>query len=296
MTNDTSLNEAIRSLLNTALEEDGVDRDVTSAISIAADLAIQGRFRLTAREPGSFAGEKLLTALAERYSDQIRIDCRIGDGGRFVGGQALAMLEGNVQTILGVERTLLNFLQRLCGVASFTYRFVEATAGTEAKIYDTRKTIPGWRELDKYAVRCGGGKNHRMGLHDAVLIKDNHIAGIPSERLAAVLEEIVGRLDKARHRHDFVEVEVDALEQLREVIKVSGIDVILLDNFTIGQICQAVEIRDTAGLRGRVALEVSGGVRVEDVAAIAATGVDRIAIGALTHSARAIDIGLDREE
>lgn len=295
MPNDANVKEAARSLLETALEEDGFDRDLTSVISVIAGGGADGRFTLAARENGTFAGEAILAVVAERFPAQLRIAAEVSDGEQFSARRRLAAIEGDAQTILGIERTLLNFLQRLCGVATLTRRFVDAVAGTGAKIYDTRKTIPGWRELDKYAVRCGGGCNHRMGLHDAVLIKDNHLAGIPIARLASTLAEILGRLDHAKHHHEFVEVEVDTLEQFRAVVAVPGVDVVLLDNFTLEQMRQAVAIRDGAGLRGRVALEVSGGVREESVAAIAATGVDRIAIGALTHSARAVDLGLDRE-
>ena len=194
--------------------------------------------------------------------------------------------------MLAVERTLLNFLGRMSGVATLTHRYVQTArqANPDVRVLDTRKTLPGWRELDKYAVRKGGGTNHRMGLYDAVLIKDNHLAGIPTEHLASVLSGLLDRkLDSAR----FVEVEVDRLEQLIEVCKVSGVDIVLLDNPSPHEMRRAVEYRDSQGLRGQLALEASGKVSLENIADIAATGVDRISVGALTHSAVALDLGLD---
>ncbi|MEW6252904.1 MAG: hypothetical protein AB1716_19885, partial [Planctomycetota bacterium] len=238
-------------------------------------------------------------------------------------GTVVATLRGPRATVLSTERTLLNFLGRMSGVATLTRRYVDAAraANPHVQILDTRKTIPGWRELDKYAVRCGGGMNHRSGLYDAVLIKDNHIAGIPLERLAEELRAMLGRLARTPK---FVEVEVDSLEQLREVCRVAGVHMVLLDNFTTERIRAAVAVRDrlrtrplipmspqhlervndlTAAERddGRphtweppmLLLEASGGVDLESVAELAATGVDRISVGALTHSAAALDIGLD---
>lgn len=158
------------------------------------------------------------------------------------------------------------------------------------RVLDTRKTLPGWRELDKYAVRCGGGENHRFGLYDAILIKDNHLAGVPVERLAGTLFEMLNQRPESA---EFVEVEVDSLDQLREVLKVVDVDIVLLDNFSLEQMREAVEIRDAAGLTNKLNLEASGGVSLETIGEIAATGVDRISVGALTHSAPSLDIGLD---
>ncbi len=185
-----------------------------------------------------------------------------------------------------------NFLSRMSGVATLTRHFVHAArqAHPGVQVLDTRKTIPGWRELDKYAVRAGGGLNHRFGLYDAVLIKDNHLAGIPTERLAA---ELTALLKRIAGKPSFVEVEVDRLEQFDEVCRVGGIDIVLLDNFTLEAMRVAVARRDARGLRGRLALEASGGVTQATIGAIAATGVDRISVGEITHSAAALDIGLD---
>ncbi len=282
----------VRHRLELALAEDGVDRDITSLATIPPD-APPGRFDLRPREPGVFAGEAVLDAVARRFADRCQIARAVGDGDAFVAGQRLATLTGEVRAILGIERTLLNFLQRLCGVATLTRRYVDAARPGGARIYDTRKTIPGWRDLDKYAVRCGGGCNHRMGLHDAVLIKDNHVSGAPAADLARLVAEARQRLAVAGAGPDFIEVEVDTLEQFREVLRSPGVNIILLDNFAIESMREAVALRNAAGLRGRVEIEVSGGVTLETTGAIAATGVDRIAVGAITHSARAIDLGLD---
>jgi nicotinate-nucleotide pyrophosphorylase (carboxylating) len=183
----------------------------------------------------------------------------------------------------------------MSGVATHTHRFVRRVAGTGAKIYDTRKTVPGHRLLDKYAVRCGGGFNHRVGLYDGLLVKDNHLAHVPHKELASFLANVVNRC-RAEDPSRLVEIEVDSLEQLREVLKVDGVQVILLDNMDCPKMADAVQLRDRAGRKGQVELEASGGVTLETVRSIAATGVERIAVGAITHSAPALDVGLDIEE
>ena len=168
-------------------------------------------------------------------------------------------------------------------------------AGTGAKIYDTRKTLPGHRLLDKYAVRCGGGFNHRMGLYDGLLVKDNHLAGKPLKELSAFLGPIIAR-SRAEAAGRFIEIEVDSLDQLREVLKLDGIDVILLDNMDCPRMEMAVELRNKAGRKGKTELEASGGVTMEMVRSVAMTGVDRIAVGSITHSAAALDISLEVED
>jgi nicotinate-nucleotide pyrophosphorylase (carboxylating) len=217
----------------------------------------------------------------------------VDDGDRLSAGTVIAEAHGAARTLLGIERTLLNFLQRLCGVATLTRRFVDAVSGTQAEIYDTRKTIPGWRVLDKYAVRCGGGRNHRHGLHDAVLVKDNHLSHFSASGLDAGAFEILNRLSEEGARPEFIEFEVDTPTQLEALFKVVGINVILLDNFTLDRMREAVARRDALGLKGKVALEASGKVTLETVRQVAETGVERIAVGALTHSATALDIGMD---
>lgn len=284
----------IRRHLDAALAEDGFDHDITSMATIPPDVPqSNGRFELRPRERGTFAGAAILAAIAERFAGKITMTREIEDGQAFARSQRLATLDGDTRTILGLERTLLNYLGRLCGVATLTARCVAATGDTGVRIFDTRKTIPGWRILDKYAVRCGGGHNHRMGLHDAVLIKDNHLAGTGPHALMRLIADAHARLAKAAVKPAFVEVEVDDLDQLREVIQADNVDVILLDNFLPEQMREAVAIRDAAKRPTRIDLEVSGGVTLDTIPTAAKTGVDRIAIGGLTHSARGIDIGLD---
>jgi nicotinate-nucleotide pyrophosphorylase (carboxylating) len=171
---------------------------------------------------------------------------------------------------------------------------VDAVAGTEVKICDTRKTVPGWRILDKYAVRCGGGRNHRVGLYDAVLVKDNHLADVPGDRLAAAVSHLLDGAARLDPPPTFIEIEADTLEQVEQLFKLPGIDVILLDNFTTAQLRKAVRLRKSLGLVGKVRLEASGGVTLDQVRVLAETGVDRISVGAITHSAPAIDLSLER--
>ncbi|HXE55407.1 MAG TPA: carboxylating nicotinate-nucleotide diphosphorylase, partial [Tepidisphaeraceae bacterium] len=207
----------------------------------------------------------------------------------------LLRIRGPLRSLLSAERVILNFLQRMSGVATQTNRYVRRIAGTQSRIYDTRKTIPGFRLLDKYAVRCGGGYNYRIGLFDGLLVKDNHIAAVPGKDLAPYLSNVVNKC-RSEDPSRLVEIEVDTLDQLREVLRVPGIDVVLLDNMDCPKMEQAVRLRDQAGRKGHVELEASGGVTIETVRSIASTGVERIAVGAITHSAPALDISLDVED
>jgi nicotinate-nucleotide pyrophosphorylase (carboxylating) len=211
---------------------------------------------------------------------------QVTDGSPVAAGTVLAYLAGPLQSILAAERTALNFLQHLSGVASLTRKYVEAVAGYRARILDTRKTLPGWRLLEKYAVRMGGGVNHRLGLYDGILIKDNHLHGLGGDirRAVELARSHSGNSQLA------VEVEVETLEQLDQALAVKA-DIVLLDNMTCEQLRAAVQRRDA--LAPGVLLEASGGVSLATVRAIAATGVDRISVGALTHSAPALDIALD---
>ncbi len=285
----------VRELIALAKAEDVGTGDVTTAL--LADPAADASFHLVARSPGVFAGREVAEAILAAFDPGIRVEWTAAttDGNSLDPAPAiLALVRGPLGSILSAERTFLNSLQRLCAVATHTRKFVDAVAGTGAEIYDTRKTIPGWRVLDKYAVRCGGGRNHRAGLHDAVLIKDNHLTGVPPTRLAGVVFDMLNRLRTPSSDAMTVEVEASSLEQFEELLKIVGIDIILLDNFSIPQLRDAVARRDELGLRGKVALEASGGVTLANVRKIAETGVERISVGALTHSAPAVDLALDR--
>lgn len=288
--------DRLRELLRLARREDwGEAGDVTSLLLPETAFNAIGRWEVRARGPGRFCGSAILPELLESLAPEVRVAWVKPDADHHPveAGEVVARLEGRACQMLAAERTVLNFLQHLSGVATLTARYVTAVAGTHTKIFDTRKTTPGMRDLERYAVRCGGGHNHRTGLYDAVLIKDNHLAGVPVHRLAHRLMEMLNGLGRLPLEPAFVEVECDSVEQLAELQKVVGIDVILLDNFDRASLRESVRLRDTAGLRGKVELEASGGARLETVRAIAETGVDRIAVGALTHSAPILDLGLD---
>ena len=296
----------VRELIQLAKREDlgtghgGAGDDVTSRLLIPEGQVGVGTF--VQKETGVACGLPVVEMVCRAYDERLRVEMIPGFHmeiieGRFSDARTTPLLRvrGPMRSLLSAERVVLNLLQHLGGVATQTQRFVRRVAGTTAKIYDTRKTIPGLRALDKYAVRCGGGFNHRLGLYDGLLVKDNHIAHVPLRDLTAYLGRVVAT-SRAEDADRFVEVEVDHLEQLREVLKVDGIDVVLLDNMDCPRMAQAVELRDAAGRRGTVQLEASGGATLETVRQIATTGVDRIAVGALTHSAAALDVGLDVEE
>ena len=278
----------IRPIVRMALAEDlGRAGDVTAAACIPQGARMRARF--TARKAGVLAGIDCVRIALEEMDTGASIALNARDGDAFEAGAVLAEAEADARAFLSAERTALNLLGRLCGVATLTRAYVDAVAGTGARIADTRKTTPGLRALEKHAVRCGGGVNHRFGLDDAVLIKDNHVAvcgGVePAVRAARAN---VGHLMK-------VELEVDGLDQFREALALvqtgKGPDVIMLDNFTLSDLSEAVRLRDASGLR--TPLEASGGVNLQTVRAIAETGVDIISVGALTHSAPVLDIGLD---
>jgi len=286
--------ENLRQLLALARAEDLGGGDVTAAL-LPAGTQVAGRF--VARQELVLCGGALLGEIATAYGSEIATDVLLADGERVAVGQALAAWSGPAADVLAAERVALNFLQRLCGVATLTRAYVEAVAGTPAAIYDTRKTTPGWRALEKYAVRAGGACNHRMGLYDAVLVKDNHLAAMALAGEADPIAALADKLAAARAKlpeGGFVEIEVDTLDELEAALGLD-VDVILLDNMSRGQLAEAAARRNAAGLAGRVALEASGGVTLESVRDIAAAGVERIAVGELTHSAAAVDIGLDIE-
>ncbi|MBV8229952.1 MAG: carboxylating nicotinate-nucleotide diphosphorylase [Planctomycetaceae bacterium] len=276
-------------LIDLALAEDlGQSGDLTATVTIPSQA--RGAARFVARTEGVVAGLPVVAILAERFELGDSWQPLVEDGDRVLPGAAIARVAGSMRSLLALERTALNFLQRLGGIATLTARFVAQVAGTRAVILDTRKTTPGWRALEKYAVRRGGGRNHRIGLYDAILIKDNHLAW-----LAAGGDPIGSALAAARAHAPpgaFVEVEVESLEQLDRALE-CGPDIILVDNLGPEALAEAVRRRDR--MAPGVLLEASGGVTLATVAALAKTGVDRISVGALTHSAPALDIGLDIE-
>ena len=279
--------QACARLLEWALEEDlGGRGDLTSQATIPADRT--GRAVLAARTAGVVAGLPAVEMTFRRVDPDLSFTAHVVDGAAVEPGTRLATVSGRMRSILTAERTALNFVQRLSGVATATRRYVNAVAGLPARILDTRKTTPGWRLLEKYAVRCGGGHNHRMGLHDGVLIKDNHLAAVGTQP-EAVAEAV--RRARAAHGTDVpLEVEVDDLVQL-DIALAARPDMVLLDNMTPDQLREAVRRRDAAA--PGALLEASGGVTLATVRALAETGVDRISVGALTHSAPALDVGLD---
>ncbi len=285
----------IHRLLSLACDEDLGDpaHDWTGELMFAPSDRCAVEMR--ARESGIIAGLEFLPDLVNALSEpgQIEWEAACRDGDAVEPGAVLAKLEGNARAIVRLERTMLNLISRLCGIATRTNKFVSLVEGTDAKICDTRKTTPGLRAFEKYAVRCGGGTTHRMGLHDAVLIKDNHLAGIAGSDLAERIQAAASKISETDAKLWFVQVEVDTIEQLKQVLGVRAgvVDIVLLDNMNPEQLKQAVELRDrsAAGLL----LEASGGVSEQSAHAIALSGVDRISIGGLTHQATSIDIGLD---
>ncbi len=262
--------------------------DLTSQTFIEADR--QGKATFRARKEGKLAGAALLQWIARIYDPSLEVEEHMADGDNLTTGCDIATVTGPLQSILSFERVALNFMTHLSGIASMTWQFVQLTQGTKAGIFDTRKTIPGLRSLAKYAVVCGGGQNHRIGLFDAILIKDNHIAHIPLEQLGEALKVSFAAARQSENPPKFIEVEVDNLEQLKRVLD-CGVDMVLLDNMDNDTLKQAVAIRDE--LAPTVQLEASGTVNLSTVADIAKTGVDRISVGAITHSAPTLDIGLD---
>jgi nicotinate-nucleotide pyrophosphorylase (carboxylating) len=292
--------DEIKELIQLARREDmGVaNDDVTSRLLIKPDTI--GVATLLQKSVGIACGLPIVEHVCRAYDERLRVELIPGFHMELIEGRysdanvaPLLRIRGPMQALLSAERVVLNFLQRMSGVATLTNRYARRVEGTQARIYDTRKTIPGWRALDKYAVRTGGGYNHRIGLYDGLLVKDNHLSGLPLKELSGFLGGIVSR-SRAESSSRLIEVEVDTLDQLREVMKVDGIDVVLLDNMDCPRMQQAVEMRDRAGKKFE--FEASGGVTLETVRSIALTGVERIAVGAITHSAPALDIGMDVEE
>jgi len=282
--------DSLQPLLTLALDEDIGPGDLTSDVLI--DTQAMARGELLVKADGVVAGLLIVPPILQRVDSRLQFKAEVEDGSRVTRGTVLGCITGPVRQMLTVERTLLNFLQALSGVATLTRQYVEAVAGTDAVILDTRKTTPGWRYLEKYAVRMGGGINHRTGLHDGVLIKDNHLAvrapNHVGETIARLVREARGRISPEIP----IQVEVDRIDYLEEVLA-SAPDVVLLDNMSVRMIGDAVALRDRLFGDKGPALEASGGITLEDVRQVAESGVDRISVGALTHSAPMLDISLE---
>ena len=276
----------IKVAVKAALAEDIGGGDATTLATVPKTQTFKTVMR--AREPLVVAGLDFAKAAFLRLSSSVKIEQLVHDGTHVGRSENLLRISGPARAILSAERVALNFVQHLSGIATLTAQFVAAVKGTRAQILDTRKTTPGWRRFEKYAVACGGGRNYRLGLFDMVLIKDNHLAALRTEKpnpVAAAVQLARKKFPKLK-----VEVEADTLGQVTQAVD-AGADIILLDNMTTEQLRQAVKIT-----KARAKTEASGGVNLENVTAIAKTGVDFISIGALTHSARAVDIGLDFED
>ncbi len=278
-------------LIRLAIAEDlGDQGDWTTRMLVPPEAV--GRVAIVARQRGVVAGIPIVPLVLAEMDAGIAFESAVRDGQSISAGQTLATLSGSVANLLTAERIFLNFLGRLSGIATLTHQYVAAIAGTSARVFDTRKTTPGWRLLEKYAVRCGGGCNHRLGLHRAVMIKDNHVALAKQVGLTlpAAIEQVRQSLAVHQATVEAIEVEVDTLQQLESVLPVEP-DIVLLDNMSNDQLATAVELKDRVACG--VVLEASGGVNLGTIADIARTGVDRISVGALTHSAVSLDIGLD---
>lgn len=293
---DDRLTDDCRQIVRLAVRED-LDRwyDWTTLALAPADA--RGRAAVMARQSGTIAGLKAAEIALDEMNIEVAWEPAVQDGQMVQAGDCVARIEASMRNLLTSERILLNLIGRLSGIATLSREYVDAVEGIKARIYDTRKTTPGWRRLEKHAVQCGGGRNHRTGLFDAVLIKDNHLAlagcsaGEAVQQSRRFLHEMMP--DDPRADQMIVEVEVDHLEQLDDVLP-HGPDIVLLDNMSVEQLREAVARRDAAN--PSVELEASGGVNLQTVRAIAETGVDRISVGALTHSAVNFDVGLDWQE
>jgi nicotinate-nucleotide pyrophosphorylase (carboxylating) len=276
--------DAIQHLVRMALDEDAPWGDLTSQTLIAAYMRVTAQ--LVAREPGILSGEDVFIAAMSLTDPGISTRFHVHDGESFAGSTVLASIEGPAQGVLQAERVALNFVQRMSGIATLTAQYVSAVAGSGARVVDTRKTTPGLRLVERYAVRCGGGHNHRYSLSDAVMVKDNHLAILAANGASNVTENLQSMRALLPHT-THVEVEVDRPEQI-EAVLAAGADTILLDNFTTDQLSSAV-----AQLAGRALIEASGGITLARIREVAETGVDIISVGALTHSVRSLDLGLD---
>jgi nicotinate-nucleotide pyrophosphorylase (carboxylating) len=309
---DAAAEADCRRIIRAAVLED-LDRgyDWTTLALVSPDAV--GRAAIVARREGVIAGLPAAALVADEMDKRLAVQTDVNDGKKILAGEVVATLSGPVRSILAAERLILNLLGRLSGIASLTRQYVDHVAGTKARIYDTRKTTPGWRRLEKYAVRQGGGSNHRAGLFDAILIKDNHLAFLSQaaveetgattpmpaaaprgDMVALAVRQVRAFLTQAfaedRRSNMIVEVEVDSVRQL-EAVLLEQPDIVLVDNMPIDDLRRAVLLRDS--IAADVELEASGGINLTTVRAIAHTGIERISVGALTHSATVLDLGLD---
>jgi nicotinate-nucleotide pyrophosphorylase (carboxylating) len=282
----------IMPIIKMAIEEDLGQGDLTSELFFRDNTITKAN--VVSREEIIVCGMPVVKEILRCYDRKLKLKVHVDDGQAAHVGCKIAAIEGPLCSMLSAERVMLNFLQRLSGIATTTNKYVQAVKGTKAKIYDTRKTTPGWRILEKYAVRCGGGYNHRLGLYDGILIKDNHLAQL-GRNFQPKLRKIIGEARKVKGVK-FVAVEVDHVDdQLNYVLEIPGVDIVLLDNMGQWQLKHAVDMRNTmCGKDKKPLLEASGNITLQNVSAIAQCGIDRIAVGAITHSASAVDIGLDR--
>lgn len=296
-------------LIESSLMEDTGASNLKDGIDCTTDSIVPSDAKASAafvsREAGIVCGVMVARLVAEKYAPRVELTEKVADGEAVKPKQTIAVLTGPAHDILTIERTCLNFMCRLSGISTLTRSFVDKVSGTKAQVLDTRKTLPGWRRLEKYAVTCGGGTNHRMGLYDAVMLKDNHLAFFRSQvdeseasipkALSQSRQWILDNSDRLPNgTNTILQLEVDTIDQFRIAIESSNSsnpDIVLLDNMTTEQLSEAVAIRDADAKR--VLLEASGGVNIDTISAIAKTGVDRISVGALTHSALNFDIGLD---
>jgi nicotinate-nucleotide pyrophosphorylase (carboxylating) len=295
---DEALLDDLSQLVRLAIRED-LNRTFDLTTVAVVPEALPAKAHIVARHSGVSAGLELISSMVETADADIAVKLHQQDASPFDAGMRLATLSGEARDVLTCERTILNFLGRLCGIATWTAEHVGLLQGLPAKLYDTRKTTPGWRRLEKYATRCGGATNHRSGLYEAVMVKDNHLACHahrngqlmrPSEAVTAIREFLRDTPDVPTDA--IVEIEVDSLEQLKDALP-AGPDIVLLDNMSLTQLEEAVALRNRA--QPGVQLEASGGVTKTTLRSIAETGVDRISMGALTHSAINLDLGLDWE-
>jgi len=276
-------NSTLDTLIDLALNEDlGDQGDITSINFIPEDSASNGK--IIAKEDCVIAGSEIAGKVFNKYDPSIEIEINLKSGSLAHCNDAVINISGPTRSILSAERTALNFIQRLSGIATLTKKYVDGVDGTNAKILDTRKTTPGWRNLEKLAVLSGGGSNHRMGLFDMAMLKDNHLVNGSDPKL---LQQNI-HLFKKKYPDTRIELEADTIEQVSQFVKIDGVDVILLDNMSEAELIDAIKFR-----RGAVKFEASGGINLKTVSKIAKTGVDFISVGALTHSASSVDLSLE---